>query len=119
MVNRCYNEKDETYLAYGARGIKVCDEWRADFTMFLSHIGPRPSPRHSVDRYPDNDGDYRPGNVRWATAKEQANNRSNSIRVTILGCEMSLPDAAIAIGVPYPTIHWRYKNGKPLIRSLL
>lgn len=118
MVNRCYNEADETYQAYGARGITVCDEWRWDFPAFLAYIGPRPSPKHSIDRI-DNDGNYEPGNVRWATSREQALNRSNSITVNLLGREMPLADAAIAAGVPYVTMYWRYKNGKPLIRSLL
>lgn len=71
---RCHNPKDRRYADYGGRGITMCDEWRDDFAAFLKYIGPRP-PGHSLDRFPDNDAGYAPGNVRWATSSEQQNNR--------------------------------------------
>lgn len=75
MIERCEGSEREVYVRrYQERGIAVCDEWRHDFQAFLDHIGPAPSRRHSVDRI-KNDRGYEPGNVRWATAKEQANNR--------------------------------------------
>jgi hypothetical protein len=78
MKARCYYPKDKCYHLYGGRGITVCDEWRNDFTLFrdwaLSH-GYQDD--LSIDRV-DNDKGYFPDNCRWATAKEQANNRRNS-----------------------------------------
>jgi len=79
MRTRCKDPKHVGYKSYGGRGIKVCEEWddpKTGFEAFLTHIGPRPSPIHSIDRFPDPDGNYAPGNVRWANPTEQANNKS-------------------------------------------
>lgn len=77
MLARCYNESVVAYPRYGARGITVCARWRDDFKHFFDDMGPRPSSKHSVDRI-DNDGNYEPGNCRWATPVEQANNKSTA-----------------------------------------
>lgn len=73
MTQRCRTPSATGYHYYGGRGIKVCDRW-SDFTLFLADMGPRP-PGTTLDRFPDQAGDYEPGNCRWATAKEQAANR--------------------------------------------
>ena len=73
MRQRCYTRNVEKYEPWAGRGIEICERW-ADFANFLADMGPRPSPHHSLDRR-DNDGNYEPGNCRWATAKQQANNR--------------------------------------------
>ena len=77
MLERCENPKHPGYGRYGGRGITVCERWH-DVRLFISDIeqmlGPRPAGR-TLDRYPDNDGNYAPGNVRWSTASEQARNR--------------------------------------------
>jgi hypothetical protein len=77
MLQRTTNPKHVSYRFYGGKGIKVCEEWSNPidgFDKFLQHIGPRPSKSHSVDRYPNNLGNYEPNNVRWATSQEQSDN---------------------------------------------
>lgn len=74
MIQRCTNPNNKQWLNYGGRGIRVCDLWRLSYRAFYEHVGSRPSPLHSLDRI-DNDGNYEPGNVRWATAQEQGLNR--------------------------------------------
>jgi hypothetical protein len=72
---RCENPRNKQYESYGGRGIKMCDRWRDSFENFLADMGLKTSSRHSLDRFPDNDDDYKPGNCRWATAKQQRANQ--------------------------------------------
>lgn len=79
MIQRCENPKATGYSRYGGVGVKIHPLWRESFSEFLQAVGPRPTLEHSLDRYPDPHGDYVPGNVRWATAKQQrANHRKKS-----------------------------------------
>lgn len=75
MKDRCTNPNSQAWKDYGGRGIRVCEKWINSFEEFFACVGPRPSPKHSIDRWPNNDGHYEPGNVRWATKKEQLANR--------------------------------------------
>jgi hypothetical protein len=74
MKQRCLNSRHKEFPRYGGRGISVCQKWIDSFEAFFTYIGPRPGPGYSLDRE-DNDGNYEPGNVRWATAFEQTHNR--------------------------------------------
>lgn len=73
MHKRCRIKTNPSYHHYGGRGITVCERWNV-YENFLADMGRRPSPRHSIDRV-NNDGNYEPGNCRWATGSEQINNR--------------------------------------------
>ncbi len=80
MISRCHSPTNIRYCDYGGRGINVFPEWQTSIVAFVAHMGPRPSKHHSVDRI-NNDGNYEPGNVRWATPVQQARNTRQS-RIT-------------------------------------
>lgn len=109
IIQRCHNTKHPKYRFYGGRGIAVCDAWRGrdGADAFAAHIGPRPSPAHSVDRI-DNTGDYEPGNVRWATQQEQMNNTRRNVRITVDGETLTLRQWSQRTGIKYRTLEYRY-----------
>jgi len=99
MFNRTCKPNYKGYHRYGGRGIKMCDSWKNSFVNFLNDVGERPSKKHSLDRI-DNNGNYEPSNIRWATQKEQMNN--TRVCVNLLDLETgiyytSIIDAAKAI----------------------
>lgn len=99
MIRRCYDEDDPGYRHYGGRGITVCKRWRNSLADFAADMGPRPSNKHSIDRYPDNNGGYRPGNCRWATAKEQSWNSRRPRMFTLDGITQPLSAWAERLGM--------------------
>lgn len=114
MLQRCQNPKVNVYPNYGGRGIKVCPEWQT-FEGFFTSMGKRPGKEYSLDRI-NPDGNYEPGNVRWATDKQQARNKRNTIYVphpTESGKLIPAGDAAEILGLSYGQLRYRYiKEGK-------
>jgi len=106
MNARCTNPKNENYPRYGGRGIRVVPEWADSFARFIADVGRRPSDAHSIDRI-NNDGNYEPGNVRWATSTEQARNRSDSALITFQGETKTLTEWAAASGLSISVIWMR------------
>lgn len=109
MIKRCTNPHEAGYPNYGGRGINVCDEWRHNFQVFYDHVSSLPhfgEKGYSLDRI-DNDGNYEPGNVRWATRDEQQRNTSRNIMVTFNGKTQCLTDWAIELGLPFRVLRDR------------
>ena len=91
---------------YAGRGITVCERWRTSFAAFLGDMGPRPTPQHSIDRI-DNDGNYEPGNCRWATRSQQMRNTRCTRRITFNGETLGVRDWAERIGISTPGLFYR------------
>lgn len=102
MLERCRRRDSSGWGKYGARGICVHPRWHS-YENFLADMGRRPSSAYSLERI-NNDGDYAPGNVRWATAKEQARNRRSSNIVTAYGKTMTVAEWAEESGIKYGTL---------------
>lgn len=109
MRRRCSDPAVIGYENYGGRGIKVCDRWQNSFENFASDVGTCPSPEHSIDRL-DVNGQYEPGNCRWATKKEQAQTRRNRITVNVDGQEVCLKEACEKLGMHYRSVWSRIKQ---------
>ena len=79
MKSRCYNTKIEKYKNHGGCGVVICKRWLCSFENFLADMGLRPSPKHSLDRFPNKNGNYTPSNCRWATIDQQNRNKRNNV----------------------------------------
>ena len=113
MVTRCLPGYERA-KDYFERGIEVCDEWKGDggFEHFLAHVGRRPTAKHSLDRV-DNSKGYEPGNVRWATRRQQQRNMRSNLVLTIDGETKCLAEWAEESPVSENTIYYRLKRGWP------
>jgi hypothetical protein len=110
MLQRCYNPHHASYPYYGGRGITVCLEWQQSFMAFYTDMGPRPTPRHSIERK-NNDLGYEPTNCRWATRKEQVRNRRRNRFITFQGQTLCLTDWAEVTGINASTLSHRFHAG--------
>lgn len=106
MLDRCRNPNNKKYADYGGRGITVCEQWQHDAAAFIQYVGQRPSPNFTIERIDNNRG-YEPGNVRWATRREQARNRRVTKLITFGDKTMLLGDWAESLGIPYGTLQQR------------
>lgn len=107
MRGRCSNPSDRDWPLYGGRGVAVCDEWDKSFESFLADMGHRPSAKHSIDRI-DTNGNYEPGNCRWATVEQQSRNRRNNRYVEFAGETVVIPELARRYGVDPRLARTRY-----------
>lgn len=108
IIGRCENPNNSRYADYGGRGISVCPEWRVSFSAFLQYIGRRPSPAHSLDRIESN-GNYEPGNVRWATSIEQNRNRRSVALVDIDDTPLGFAAAAQHLAMPIASLRKNFR----------
>lgn len=117
---RCLDQTADNFSYYGGRGITVCERWKIDFSAFYTDMGQRPAPGFSIDRI-DNNGPYEKSNCRWATRKEQANNRrkrSDGDMLEFQGRTQTISQWAEEIGLKKHTLYYRLKRGWPVQRAL-
>lgn len=107
MKQRCFDTKSPNYKNYGAKGITVCPQWINDYAQFLTDVGRRPTPKHSLDRWPNQKGNYEPSNCRWATSQEQNRNRNNNRLITFAGKTLPLAEWGDRQGISARTIATR------------
>jgi hypothetical protein len=108
MISRCFNRGVISFPNYGGRGITVCERWRLSFEAFYEDIGPRPGPEYSIERR-DVNGNYEPGNCRWATKAEQSRNKRNNFFIIHDGRKQTLADWSRETGICEATIRYRIR----------
>lgn len=109
MLHRCRSVHDYKSRNHGGRGIVVCEQWQGKdgFSHFIADMGPRPSRGHSIDRYPDPNGNYEPSNCRWATQKEQMNNTRRNIWIEYDGEKRTIAQWADKTGINPSSLYSR------------
>jgi hypothetical protein len=119
MIRRCENRNNQDYKEYGGAGISVCERWRKSFVYFLSDMGEKPSQKHSLDRFPNQKGNYEPGNCRWATPKQQALNRKSSKLLTFRGKTQTITEWEGELGFTKETVQQRIRVLKWTVEKAL
>lgn len=117
MKTRCTNPDNPQWNDYGGRGITVCKRWRESFENFLADMGECP-PRLEIDRWPNNDGNYEPGNCRWATRKESSRNKRSNRIFTVRGIRACLIDLCTHFNCNYKRVITRLNRGWTIEHAL-
>lgn len=124
ITARCYNQKDRNYSNYGGRGIKVCDRWRESFKAFLEDMGERPDARYSLGRAEysldriDVNGDYEPGNCRWATYLQQQRNKRCGLFLTYKQETLCVAEWGERLKISRNVLYFRLKSGWSVEQAL-
>lgn len=111
MKERCYNIKNIKYHLYGGRGIIVCERWLHSFETFYADMGDKPTKKHSLDRFPNTNGNYEPGNCRWATVGQQNRNKKGCVIIEYNGVKKNAVDWAVDLGMTKGTFIGRINMG--------
>lgn len=119
MKKRCYDIKNKDYYNYGANGVIVCNRWLKSFENFYEDMGDKPSPIHSIDRFPNKFGNYDPNNCRWATDKQQQNNKTNNKIVDYRGELMTVKQLSEKTGVKNKLLYYRLARGLSVENALI
>jgi hypothetical protein len=117
IITRCTNPTSKSFPDYGGRGITICERWRDSFEAFHADMGEKP-PGLSIDRHPDMNGNYEPGNCRWATTQEQNQNKRDTVLLTIDGETKCLAQWSDHFGMPRRLVYSRVHGGWPIARAL-
>ena len=117
VLQRCNNPRAVAYPRYGGRGIRVCRRWR-NFEHFFADMGPRPSPKHTLERVNNNVG-YRPGNVIWCHDRRvQANNTVTNRFIVFAGQRKTVAQWCVILGLNHRTVRSRLHMGWSGVRAL-
>lgn len=117
MRKRCCKSNHQAFADYGGRGIKICERWQTSFSAFLADMGPRPTPKHQLNRI-DNDGNYEPSNCNWVLQSENMRNTRYSRLLTFQEITLTLVEWTERTGIPENTIRERIRRGWSVEKSL-
>lgn len=118
MKTRCLNPRFRDFGNYGGRGILICEKWVNSFAAFVKDMGKKPTARMTLERI-DNNGNYEPSNCKWATYKEQINNKRTSVKVLYAGRKVPISELSEMAGMQYGVLYTRImKMGWTVKRAL-
>lgn len=117
MIKRCESKNEKCYPDYGGRGITVCERWRNSFQSFFDDMGPRPSPKHEIDRI-DTNGNYEPSNCRWIIRLANSRNKRSNHLLELQGEVHCITEWEDILGLKRGTIDGRIRNGWSAERAI-